>query len=52
MPRAMVIGLADPNMEEIVFGGLLEGVEDGSNVEDRIRDRVRDVFEQYPEEGD
>ena len=47
----MALALADPAEEEVVFGGLLQGVADGSNdAEDRIRDGVSEMFEQYPVE--
>jgi hypothetical protein len=47
----MVLALADPEMEEIVFGGLMRGVVDGSgDGETRIRFGVHDMFAQYPED--
>ena len=47
---SLALGLAAPNEEEVVFGGLLQGVADGSgNTEDRIRDGVHVMFEDYPE---
>lgn len=49
---SMVLGLADPTMKDIVFGGLLTGVADGGgDVEQRIRAGVHEMFEKYPETG-
>jgi hypothetical protein len=45
---SMVLGLADPSMEDVVFGGLLQGVAAGDNPEDRIRDGVHAMFKDYP----
>jgi hypothetical protein len=45
----MALGLADPSKEDVVFGGLLQGIADGSNnVEDRIRNGVHTMFKDYP----
>lgn len=47
---SLIVGLAAPNEEEVVFGGLLQGVADGSgDPEDRIRDGVHVMFRDYPE---
>jgi hypothetical protein len=46
---SLALGLADPSEEDVVFGGLLQGVADGSgDTEDRIRDGVHVMFEDYP----
>jgi hypothetical protein len=47
---SMAIGLADPELEDVVFGGLLQGVADGSDTEDRIRSGVHSMFKDYPVE--
>jgi hypothetical protein len=46
----VALGLADPDMEDVVFGGVVQGVADGEDdVEDRIRNGVHVMFEEYPE---
>ncbi|HEY8945153.1 MAG TPA: DUF4136 domain-containing protein [Polyangiaceae bacterium] len=47
----ILIGIVDPTADELVFGGLIEGVADGSeDVEERIQEDVDDVFDAYPED--
>lgn len=42
--------LGDPADEDVPFGGLLQGVADGSgNAEERIRAGVHEMFKDYPE---
>jgi len=45
----MLVGLADPEMESVVFGGLVQGVL-ASNEPDpaRVQDGAKRVFKQYP----
>ena len=46
----MLLGLADPKLKEIVFGGLLQGVlTGGGDAEERIRAGVHQMFLEYPE---
>jgi Domain of unknown function (DUF4136) len=46
----LVLVLGDPAEQDIPFGGLLQGVADGAgNTEERIRDGVHEMFEDYPE---
>jgi hypothetical protein len=46
----IAVALADPVAEGVPFGGILSGVADGSgNTEERIRDGVTRMFEDYPE---
>lgn len=48
---SLVLGLNDPKLEEVVFGGLLSGVvTGGGNAEERIRAGVHEMFEKYPEQ--
>lgn len=48
---SVAVGLGDPEMNDIVFGGLLQGVADGEgNTEDRIRAGVHRMFLEYPED--
>jgi hypothetical protein len=45
----VAVGLADPKEEDVVFGGVMRGIADGTaNVDKRIRDGVHVIFEQYP----
>jgi hypothetical protein len=47
---SVVVGLADPAREEIVFGSLIQGVVDNSgNMEERISDDMEDAFDDYPD---
>jgi Domain of unknown function (DUF4136) len=49
---SLAVALGDPKLEEIVFVGLLQGYGDGGDpddVEDRIRDGVHEMFEDYPQ---
>jgi hypothetical protein len=47
---SVAVGLVDETEQDVVFGGLLQGVADGSgDSEERIRDGVREMFEEYPE---
>jgi hypothetical protein len=46
---SLVLGLADPEMKDIVFGGLLQGVvTGGGDATERIRAGVHEMFLQYP----
>jgi hypothetical protein len=47
---SMVLGLSDPEMKDIVFGGLLQGIGGTGNPEQRIRAGVHEMFESYPEQ--
>ena len=48
---SVAVGVADPEMKDVVFGGLLQGVVDGSgDAEERIRAGVHQMFEQWPED--
>jgi hypothetical protein len=49
---SILIGLVDPDANELVFAGLIQGVLDGSedDVEERIDEDVEEVFEQYPKD--
>lgn len=47
---SMALGLVDEKEQDVVFGGLLQGVADGAgNAEERIRDGVTEMFKEYPE---
>jgi Domain of unknown function (DUF4136) len=47
---SVALGLADPEMQDVVFGGLLQGVANGEgDTEQRIRAGVHRMFEDYPE---
>lgn len=47
---SVAVGLGDPVEENIPFGGILQGVADGSgNAEERIRAGVHKMFLDYPE---
>lgn len=43
-----VVGLAEPDSEQVVFGGIIQGVLDCGNVEQRLTDAMSDVFAEYP----
>jgi hypothetical protein len=46
---SLFVGLADPSLEAVAFGGVLQGVvNDSGRVEDRIRSGVHAMFQQYP----
>jgi hypothetical protein len=46
---SILLGLVDPDANELVFAGLIQGVIDGSDdIEDRIREDVDEVFDDYP----
>jgi hypothetical protein len=46
---SLVLGLGDPEMKDIVFGGLLQGVvTGGGDATERIRAGVHEMFLQYP----
>jgi len=47
---SMVLGLSDPEMEDIVFGGLLRGLAGTGNADERIRFGVNEMFDSYPEQ--
>lgn len=50
---SIFVGLADPEEEQVVFGGLIEGVVDGDgDTEERIQDDVEEVFDDYPGQTD
>jgi hypothetical protein len=44
----LVVGLADPAAEKVVYGGVGRGVLECGDVEDRIPHIVNDMFEKYP----
>jgi len=45
----IALGLADPELREVVFGGFIQGYEDGTDdIEDRIQEDVERVFDSYP----
>lgn len=44
----VVVGLANPNTEEVVFGGVVQGVLDCGNTDQRLSDAISDVFDDYP----
>jgi Domain of unknown function (DUF4136) len=47
---SVLLGLGDPEMQDVVFSGLVQGVEDNSGeAEERIRSGVHEMFKQYPE---
>lgn len=47
--RTLVTGLVDPNMEEVVFVGFVQGVEDiGLEPDDVIVDSVDAIYDEYP----
>lgn len=46
----VAVGVADLEMEEGVFAGLLQGIADGDDTEDRIRDGVHEMFKEWPEQ--
>lgn len=48
---SVMVGVADPAMNDIVFAGFLQGVGDGNggdDLEHRIRDGVHKMFESWP----
>jgi hypothetical protein len=47
---AILVGLVDPNMSEVVFGGLIQGIAygDSGDMEERIDDDMEEVFDAYP----
>ena len=45
----VVVGLGDPAIQEVVFGGVLQGVlTGGGDAEERIQDGVAEIFDDYP----
>ncbi len=45
----VVIGLADPDIDQVVFGGVLEEVLDcPGDLDTRLRDGVDEIFDDYP----
>jgi hypothetical protein len=46
----ILVGLVDPNMGEVVFGGLIQGIAygDSGDMEERIDDDMEEVFDAYP----
>jgi hypothetical protein len=48
---SVVLGVSDPEMKKIVFGGLLRGLVTGSgDAEPRIRSGVHELFKSYPDQ--
>jgi hypothetical protein len=46
---AVFVGLVDPTMNEVVFGGLIQGIVYGSeDTEQRIDDDMDEVFDDFP----
>jgi hypothetical protein len=49
----VVLGLSDPVAEQVVFGGVIQGVLNGDSTEEitnDINDGVEDIFDDYPAE--
>lgn len=44
----LVVGLVDPALEKVVFGGAAKNVLDGSDIADEINDAVEQIFDDYP----
>ncbi len=44
----LVVGLADPERDEVVFAGVAQSVLDGTDPEDDIEQAVDDIFDKYP----
>lgn len=51
---AIVLGLLDPERQDVVFGGVIEGIGEGPVDQDELKERIEDdvdeVFEDYPED--
>jgi hypothetical protein len=51
---SVAVAVGDPALEQVVFVGLLQGYGDGhddpDDIEDRIRDGVHEMFEEWPEQ--
>ena len=46
---SVVVGVGDPAMMKFVFGGLIQGVVDGSTDQaQEVQNAIVDIFEQYP----
>jgi hypothetical protein len=46
----VVVGVADPVEEEVVFGGAIQGVLECGDADDRLDAGVKRIFEDYPAE--
>jgi Domain of unknown function (DUF4136) len=44
----VLVGLADPANEEVVFGGVVQGILECGDVSDRLDDGVKRIFSDYP----
>ncbi len=46
---SLVVGLADPAEEKVVFGGAAQGILECGDVNNRIVQAVDDIFDEYPQ---